>query len=76
MKNPTTTTIEITDTHVKLLQAKMLRGHRAVSSCEVRPIHNPTDEEIAGILAEITQSRNIPPDELTVVIPRRFTILS
>lgn len=69
------TTIEITDTHVKLLQAGRARGRRILTGCVIRPILDPAEEVLKGLIAEITASRGITSSNLMVVIPRRFAIL-
>ncbi len=75
MKKSLSTIIEITDSHVKLLQSKIVRGRRVISLCDVRKILNPTDEEIAKIIKDITFSKNIVSDDLNFVFPRRLVIL-
>ncbi|MBI5416035.1 MAG: pilus assembly protein PilM [Candidatus Omnitrophica bacterium] len=69
------TAIEITDTHIKLLQAKTVRHKRVVSACDVRPISDFTDKELIDKLSEITTFLDVQRGNLTVVIPRRLAIL-
>lgn len=75
MKKNFLTTIEITDTHVKLFQSRSSRNKRIITFCDVKPISDYTDEGIIKSLAEITRSRDIQTDHLVFVIPRRQTIL-
>jgi len=69
------TSIEITDTGIRLFQMKTLRQKRVLCACDVRPLQNFSDGELTGKLSEITALRDIQPQYLSVVIPRRLTIL-
>ncbi len=69
------TSIEITDTGIRLFQAKTVRQKRVLCACDVKPLQNFTDGEIVAKLSEITALRDIDPQHLAVVIPRRLTIL-
>ena len=75
MKKETSTVIEITDTHFKLLQSKLIKDNRVMSLCEVKPIQKFTEQEIIKLLKESILKKNIHPDEITLVVPRRLTIL-
>ncbi len=75
MKKGISTVIEITDTHIKLIQAKTARGINSVSHCNIRALHQYTDEEVTNTLIEMARLTNIPSEGLTVLIPRRFAIL-
>ncbi len=75
MKKGISTVIEITDTHIKLIQAKTARGINSVSHCNIRALHQYTDEEVINTLIEMARLTNIPSESLTVLIPRRFSIL-
>lgn len=75
MKKDVLSAIEITDTHVKLLQAKTIGGKRVLCACEIRPVTDPTDETIVGILKKIKIFKEIHPENLVVAIPRRFAML-
>ncbi len=75
MSKTISTIIEITESHVKLLQAKSIRGKRAVIACDVRALNNFTDDEIIRNLNAFIVSRNIGTDDITFVIPRKFAIL-
>ena len=75
MKKGLLTSLEISETHVKLLQVKELRTKRIVVTCDVRPIHQHTDEELGRIFLECLLSKKIHPEEFILSIPRRFVIL-
>lgn len=69
------TSIEITDTGIRLFQARTVRHKRVLCACDVKPLQNFTDAEITGKLSELTALRDIQPQHSAVVIPRRLTIL-
>ena len=69
------TSIEITDSHVKLLQAKTQGRERVVSFCQIKAMVDFTDEEIARLLRDLAISATVVSDQLIVSIPRRLTIL-
>lgn len=69
------TIIEITDINIRLFQAKTVRQKRVLCACDVKPLHDFTDDELIGKLSEITAFRGIDRSNLTVVIPRRLAIL-
>ena len=69
------TSIEITDSGIRLFQAKTVRHQRVLCACDVKTLQNFTDGEIVEKLSEITALRDIQPQHLAVVIPRRLTIL-
>ncbi len=69
------TSIEITDTGIRLFQMKTVRQKRVLCTCDVKPLQNFTDGELTEKLSEITALRDIQPQYLSVVIPRRLTIL-
>jgi Tfp pilus assembly PilM family ATPase/Tfp pilus assembly protein PilN len=85
MKKNLLTAIEITDAHIKLLQAKVVRGGSVISLVSVRPVAGlpaaqaaqagSTDEEVVRTLKEMTASRAIPTENLIGIIPRRLVIL-
>lgn len=75
MKRNITTVIEITDSHIKFLQSKFIRGKRVVSACDLRLLSQHTDEEIIRSLNDIILDKHIYPEELVVVVPRRLVIL-
>ncbi len=69
------TIIEITDTHVKCVQSKILRSKKVISACDIRPLAQFTDDELTRALTEVVRSKHISSDQLTLVIPRRLAIL-
>lgn len=75
MKKNSPTTIEITDSHIKLFQAKTGRTRPIISACDVIPISQSSDDEIVRVLGEIVRGKNIQPDDIVVIIPRRFAII-
>lgn len=75
MAKDISTTIEITDTHIKFFQAKTVRQRRVLCAGDVKPLQEFTDAELIGKLSQIATSHPIDPKHLTVVIPRRLAIL-
>ncbi|VAW14108.1 hypothetical protein MNBD_BACTEROID05-984 [hydrothermal vent metagenome] len=75
MKKTLPTTIEITDTHIKLLQAKTVRKKAVLFNCQIRPLNQFTDDEIVKVLTDVALAKNVSPDSLTIVIPRRLVIV-
>lgn len=75
MKKDIFTVVEITDTHIKFLQAKMARGLPTISACALRPLNNYTNEEIITNLIEMSRSMTINPEQFIAVVPRRLIIL-
>ena len=69
------TSIEVTDSSIRLFQAQMARHKPVLCACDLKPLQNFTDGEIVEKLSEITALRDIQPQRLSVVIPRRLTIL-
>ena len=69
------TSIEITDSGIRLFQTQTVRHKQVLCACDVKPLQNFTDGEIVEKLSEITALRDIQPQRLSVVIPRRLTIL-
>ena len=69
-----TTTIEITDTHIKLLQAKTQKG-ALMTYGSVGKIEQFSDDHVANLLAQMTSVRGFETGDIVVVIPRRFAIL-
>lgn len=70
-----TSSVEITDSHVKLLQARVIKNKKVVTTCSVRALLSQTDEELVRALTDVILSKNVPTDGLTLAVPRRFTIL-
>jgi len=75
MKDPITTSIEITDSHIKLLQCKQARVTKVVSYCDVQKITVFSDKDISKLLASMISTKNVRSNNLVGVIPRRFAIL-
>ena len=76
MKKNQYTAIEITDSHVKLLQVKQIRGKSVISNCLVKSLNSPpTDEELTRILTDVVLSKSVQSDSLVLAIPRQFAIL-
>ncbi len=74
MKKDIDTTIEITDSHIKLFQAKEVRGKKVICSCDIKPVNNQSDAEVVKILNELILSKSIQADRFTLIIPRRLVI--
>ena len=75
MKKDIKIALEITDSHVKCLQAKVSRGGLVVSGCDIKEIHESSDAHLSKLVGEIIFLKNISEENLFVVIPRRFAIL-
>jgi len=75
MKKGISTVIEITNLHVKFYQFKNIRNERTMTSFDVKPIGDYTDEKIVEILIAMLRSKNIQAEELVFVVPRRLVIL-
>lgn len=75
MRKNISTVVEITDTHIKLLQAKHARGQRVICACESQELAQPTEEGIVKGLKEMLPRAAHPFKEAVAVIPRRLVIL-
>ena len=75
MKNSTTTVIEITETHIKLLQSTVLRGASQLTFCDIKEIAQSSDEELSKKLAVFFSVSRIKPENIIGVIARQFAIL-
>ena len=75
MKNSYFTSVEITDTHVKLLQTQLERDKVTLYYCDVREITQQSDQEVSKILSSMVTASKIRPINLVGIIPRRFAIL-
>ncbi len=69
------TTIEITETHLKCVQLKWLKGRHVVTSCDIKAFLQHSDEEIVKYLREVCRSKKVEPSELMVVVSRQWVIL-
>ena len=74
MKKDISTVVEITDTHIKFLQAKMGRGPLVIT-CAIRSLNNYTNEEIINNLIEMGRLAAIHPEQFIAIVPRRLIIL-
>ncbi|MFH1655813.1 MAG: pilus assembly protein PilM [Candidatus Omnitrophota bacterium] len=70
-----TTVLEITQTHVKLIQAKSKPTGKIISSLEVREISEITNEAVAKTIKGLISESKIEPDNLICIIPRSSTIV-
>ena len=68
------TTLEFSDTHLKLMQSSNGRTQRKLDFVEVRDIASLSDEEISRQLKKLMTGKRAG-DKLTVVIPRREVML-
>ncbi len=73
MRKNISTVVEITDTHIKLLQAKHGRG--VICACDFKEITEPSDGSIVKSLKEMLPRAARSVKEAAVIIPRRFAIL-
>lgn len=69
------TVIEISDAHVKLLQTRTAGSRGVLTSLDVRPLRQHTDDELSRVIGEMARSKSIETDKLILSIPRRLTIL-
>lgn len=75
MKKSHCISVEITDTHVKVLRAKKSGSGVVVTACVIRAIRDYTDDELVRILSETLPPRDVASSDLFVVIPRRLAIV-
>jgi len=75
MKQENRTSLEITETHIKLLQAKGSRGGLTIQACDIRRLSIPSDEETTKILSVLVTQWHLRHQLVIAVIPRRFCIL-
>src|SRR3990167_988360 len=75
MKDGLLTAIEITDTHIKLIQAQRLRHAGSLTHCDFKELPEPTDPAVSKVLSQMIKAARIKPSTVTAVIPRRFAIL-
>lgn len=72
MRLKTRTVIEITDTHIKLLQARKEKGELAVSAVDWCSIEGKSDVEIQQNVLALIRPYVIDPDDFILVLPRRL----
>ena len=76
MKKGYITSIEITDAHVKLLQARALRDSQlCLVTCEVKTLEGYTDEEVFSSLQHVVHGKQVQADALIVALPRQKVII-
>lgn len=77
MRNPQdlSAALEITDSHIKLIQIKTGRDGKALCGVDIRPINGATDTEISKIIEEMLSERELNAQDCVVTIPRRLAIL-
>ncbi|MBU1996518.1 MAG: pilus assembly protein PilM, partial [Candidatus Omnitrophica bacterium] len=75
MKKNIITSVEITDSHIKVLQSKTLKGKTVVCSSDIHNIKDHSDEEIERILVDVFEAKNISQEDIVFVIPRRFVFM-
>lgn len=75
MKKGVVTTIEIADAHVKLVQAKMVNNVSLVTKCVVQPRADNSDAQLLEVLKKVVLPKEIDPEWLTVLLPRRLVLL-
>lgn len=73
MKN-TPVIIEITDSHIKLLQLKASRPQPVVTLCDVKALQEFSDTELTNHLVTLTRSKNVQSDQIIFVMPRRYVL--
>jgi Tfp pilus assembly PilM family ATPase len=69
------TIVEITDAHIKLLQARKARGKPVIKFCDIRLIERCPDEEVEKVWKEMVAALPAVPVELIIIVPRRLVIL-
>lgn len=75
MKNGICTTVEITDTHVKVMQGQAYRGSVTVTFCDVQEIREQSDTAISKAISSLMALSKLSAEFTIGVIPRRFAIL-
>jgi len=69
------TTLEITDSHVKLFQSKLTKAGAVITFCDVRKIETPSEDELSKLLAGLVTAKKIAFKNFLLIIPRRLGIL-
>jgi len=75
MQRQITSCIEINDSHVKFLQAKVHRNQTILTTCEVQALKDNSQEEAIRVLNKIKGSKGFSSHQLALIVPRRHTIL-
>lgn len=68
------TTIEITNTHLKVLQAKESRGIPSLSSCLIKKLENRSEDYIVKLLADSPSIEKGQDNNAIIIIPRKSVI--
>jgi len=75
MEKSLTTVLEITQTHIKLVQAKTISSRKIITAIQLKAISETTDESVAKTIKEIISASKIKLENLICVIPRSSTIV-
>lgn len=75
MKKGIITSVEITGSHVKVLQSKTLKGKTVVCSSDIHSLSSHEDEEIERVLSGAFKSKKVSHDGIVLAIPRRFAFV-
>jgi len=75
MKKNIVTFIEITESHIKFFQAQKFGSEYKLAACDIHAMESFRDEEIIRILSQNKYLKNIPKNSLSVIIPRKLSIL-
>jgi len=75
MKHKTVTSIEITDSYIKIVHATTGTRNPSVIACDVKEITEKSDTEISKALLQMISGIKIKTENCVAVIPRRFAIL-
>ena len=71
----TVTTIEITDSEIKLLQVEKERGSCVITFSDAQSTTSYNDEDLVGCLKRMSALLPVNSDEFILLVPRRFVIL-
>ncbi|MFH1360895.1 MAG: pilus assembly protein PilM [Candidatus Omnitrophota bacterium] len=75
MKAKSIASVEITDTHIKLVQATAGHAPSVIIHADARPIIQKSDEEISKLLSAMIATAKIKTDPFIAAVPRRLIIL-
>lgn len=75
MKRSVMTTIEITGTHIKLVQAVSSRGGTVVRYCRVAPLEGRAVDDVTQRLRAMTARLKVNPRALIVVVSRSVVVM-
>jgi len=71
----TVTTIEVTDSEIKLLQVQKGRGIYTIIFSDVQPVISSSEEDLADCLRRMVALLPVDSDEFILLVPRRLVIL-